>query len=134
MLGIKNVKFFTLFVILIVAFVLLPLYMAAGSKGTPVVEKEMEEMEEVVEKEMGPPPDVIKIGAGLQLSGWAVGDTELAHTQPYEMWIEQLNEQGTPRATSGKPSECMRNSYWKMKLTFCFPRGPQHTTLRLFQS
>ncbi len=41
-----------------------------------------------------PAPAEIKIGAGLQLSGWAVGDTELAHTLDYQMWVDQLNAQG----------------------------------------
>lgn len=50
--------------------------------------------EEAPVEEMGPPPESIKFGAGLQLSGWAVGDAELAHTQPYQMWIDQVNEQG----------------------------------------
>ena len=50
--------------------------------------------EEAPVEEMGPPPDTIKIGAGLQFSGWAVGDTELAHTQPYQLWVEQVNAQG----------------------------------------
>jgi branched-chain amino acid transport system substrate-binding protein len=85
---IKNATVFIVFAIIITAFALLPLYTEAGSGG----KKEAEE--EVVEKEMGPPPETIRFGAGLQLSGWAVGDTELAHTQPYEMWIEQLNKQG----------------------------------------
>jgi branched-chain amino acid transport system substrate-binding protein len=83
---IKNVKGFIVLTIVITAFVLLPFYMGAEA-GT---EKEAE----VAEKEVGPPPKTIKIGAGLQLSGWAVGDTELAHTQPYEMWVEQLNQKG----------------------------------------
>jgi len=88
----KLSRFFPLFVVLIAAIVLLPIYLEAGRGGEEQAEEKAEM--EVVEKEMGPPPDTIKFGAGLQLSGWAVGDTELAHTQPYEMWIEQLNEQG----------------------------------------
>ena len=94
MLRVKNAKLFTFFTILITVFVLLPLCLEAGTGRKKEAEVEEEAEVKVTEKEIGPPPEIIKIGAGLQLSGWAVGDTELAHTQPYEMWIEQLNEQG----------------------------------------
>ena len=68
---------------------------AEVEEAAPAEEAEEPEVaEEAPAEEMGPPPDVITFGAGLQLSGWAVGDTELAHTQPYDLWIEQLNAQG----------------------------------------
>lgn len=41
-----------------------------------------------------PAPQTIKFGTALELSGWAVGDTELAHTMDYDLWVEQLNDQG----------------------------------------
>ncbi len=37
---------------------------------------------------------VITFGTAIQLSGWAVGDAELAHAQPYKLWIDQLNARG----------------------------------------
>ena len=38
--------------------------------------------------------EVITFGTAIQLSGWAVGDAELAHAQPYKLWIDQLNAKG----------------------------------------
>ena len=37
---------------------------------------------------------VLTFGTAIQLSGWAVGDAELAHAQPYKLWIDQLNAKG----------------------------------------
>jgi branched-chain amino acid transport system substrate-binding protein len=36
----------------------------------------------------------LTFGTAIQLSGWAVGDAELAHTQPYRLWVEQVNARG----------------------------------------
>lgn len=71
----KRLKISILFAIACAAFILLPLTVEAAKKT-------------------GPAPKTIKFGAGLQLSGWAVGDAELAHSQPYTLWVEQLNKQG----------------------------------------
>ncbi len=90
---------------------LLALVLSACGPSAPTGGEEVEAPEVVVEEdepaeevapveeeepagEMGPPPDSIRFGTALHLSGWAVGDTELAHTQPYEMWVEQINAQG----------------------------------------
>ena len=37
---------------------------------------------------------VVTFGTSIQLSGWAVGDAELAHVQPYKLWIDKVNAQG----------------------------------------
>ena len=36
---------------------------------------------------------VITFGTAIQLLGLGVGDAELAHAQPYKLWIDQLNAQ-----------------------------------------
>jgi len=46
------------------------------------------------EPPLPPAPEKIKFGSALELSGWAVGDTELAHTINYNLWAEQLNAEG----------------------------------------
>jgi len=70
--------------------------LGACTQPTPTVEpvSQPEKTEEVATAPTKPAPDTIKIGTAIQLSGWAVGDAELAHTQPYQLWVEQVNEQG----------------------------------------
>jgi branched-chain amino acid transport system substrate-binding protein len=41
-----------------------------------------------------PPKEELTFGTAVQLSGWAVGDAELAHVQPYRLWVEQVNAKG----------------------------------------
>jgi branched-chain amino acid transport system substrate-binding protein len=38
--------------------------------------------------------EFVTFGTSIQLSGWAVGDAELAHLQPYKLWIDRVNAKG----------------------------------------
>jgi branched-chain amino acid transport system substrate-binding protein len=40
------------------------------------------------------PPEKIKIGAALPLSGWGAASAETPQTFSYKMWAEELNAQG----------------------------------------
>jgi branched-chain amino acid transport system substrate-binding protein len=78
----RNNKPFTYFVLFLL---LLPSVLFAGGQG------------EKATAAQGGAKQAITFGTSIQLSGWAVGDAELAHLQPYKLWIDQINAKGGVR-------------------------------------
>jgi len=66
----------------LVLFLVLPVFLYAGGEG------------EKGAAAKGPAKQSVTFGTSIQLSGWAVGDAELAHVQPYKLWIDKVNAEG----------------------------------------